>query len=103
MEITAYVGGKRTASGSVPRRGRTVAAPPEIPFGTKIFIDDPYFAEWEGSGWFTVEDRGSAVIGRVIDVYFGAGAEAHHEAVMWGRKVRQVFIEVRRTDAQVGY
>lgn len=91
-QVTAYVGHGRTASGTVPHRGRTIAAPPEIPFGTKVFIDDPYFASWEGGGWFTVEDRGGAVKGNVLDVYFG-GPEAYGEAIQWGRRKCRVIIE----------
>ncbi len=94
MEITAYVGDKKTASGTIPRRGRTIAAPPEIPFGTRVFIDDPYFSDWEGGGWFTVEDRGKAVRGRVLDVFFGSGEEALQEAIRWGRRECKVFFDI---------
>jgi len=94
VEVTAYVAepGALTASGTVPLRGRTVAAAPEIPFGSVVFILDPYFESW-GNSWFVVEDRGSAVQGPVIDVYFGLeSAETVQEALNWGRRVCQVLI-----------
>jgi len=53
MEVTGYVGGQLTASGTKPVRGRSVAAPPEIPFGTRIFIDHPYFKDWSGDAQTT--------------------------------------------------
>jgi len=91
MEVTGYVDGKRTASGTLPSRGRTVAAPPEIPFGTRIYIDNIYFKGWPRKGWFTVEDRGGAVVGNVVDVYFGSSG-AHDEAIKWGRRECRVLI-----------
>jgi len=91
IEVTAYVGGQRTASGTLPSRGRTVAAAPEIPFGTRIYVDDSYFKNWSGQGWFVVEDRGSAVVGTVIDVYFGDSG-ARIEALNWGRRKCRVLI-----------
>ena len=62
-----------TASG-VPAVGRIIAAPPEIPFGTLIFI--------EGYGYATVQDRGGAIKGKRLDVLF----PTHQEALDWGVK-----------------
>ena len=51
-----------TASGTVAAEGQTIAAPPALPFGTKVYI--PYFDKV-----FTVEDRGGAIQGKRLDVY----------------------------------
>jgi len=51
-----------TANMSTPLEGVTIAADPSIPFGTRIWI--------EGLGERTVMDRGSAITGNHIDVYF---------------------------------
>jgi len=91
IEVTGYVGGQRTASGTQPSRGCTVAASPEIPFGTRVYIEDPYFEDWPCQGWFIVEDRGPAVVGNVVDVYFG-DSSAYDEAINWGRKKCRVLI-----------
>jgi 3D (Asp-Asp-Asp) domain-containing protein len=48
--VTAYTHtGNKTASGTWPEEGRTVAGPRDVPFGTQVYID--------GVGWRTVEDR----------------------------------------------
>lgn len=50
----------RTASGTYPAEGRTVAAPKQYPLGTRLYI--------EGLGEYIVEDRGN-LANNVIDVY----------------------------------
>ena len=60
-----------TASG-VPAVGRIIAAPPDIPFGTEIFI--------EGYGYAKVQDRGGAIKGKRLDVLF----PSHQQALNWG-------------------
>lgn len=50
----------KTASGTYPAEGRTVAAPKQYPLGTKLYI--------EGLGEYIVEDRGN-LGNNVIDVY----------------------------------
>lgn len=50
----------KTASGTYPVEGRTVAASKQFPFGTRLYI--------EGLGEFVVEDRGGFA-SNVIDVY----------------------------------
>lgn len=85
-KITAYCGcakccGKTdgiTASGTHVTAGRTIAAPPEIPFGTQIIIN---------GHTYTVEDRGGAIKGNRIDIYF----ETHEEAVEFGVQYIEVF------------
>lgn len=54
------IAGQKTASGHVPIEGVTVAADPNIPFGTKLYIDGTIY---------TVQDRGGAIKGKVLDVY----------------------------------
>lgn len=49
-----------TASGTTATVGRTCAAPKDLPFGTRLWI--------EGIGERVVEDRGGAVNGKKIDV-----------------------------------
>lgn len=49
-----------TASGTTATVGRTCAAPKDLPFGTRLWI--------EGIGERIVEDRGGAVNGKKIDV-----------------------------------
>lgn len=49
-----------TASGVKAEVGRTCAAPRDLPFGARLYI--------EGVGYRTVEDRGGAIRGKKIDV-----------------------------------
>jgi len=62
-----------TASGKKARPG-TVAADAQFPFGTMMYIP--------GYGKGVVEDRGSAIKGDHIDVFF----KHHKDAVRWGKK-----------------
>ena len=78
-KITAYCScskccGKstgRTASGTTATAGRTVAAPANFAFGTKLNI---------GGHIYTVEDRGGAIKGNKIYIY----VSSHSEALQWG-------------------
>ena len=75
-----------TASGT--RAGHPlVAAPPEIPFGTRVRI--PGYANGE---WIRVEDRGGAIQGFRLDVLF----PTHSEALQWG--VRYLNVEIKGDD-----
>lgn len=84
--ITAYCGcskcgsgNNRTASGTVPTEGRTIAADTSIlPFGTQVVI---------GGVVYTVEDRGSGVSGNHIDIFFAT----HSRALAFGRKTMKVY------------
>jgi len=59
---------KMTATGSFAKAYRTVAADPNIlPLGSIIYI--PFFANAPNKGFFIVEDTGSSVIGRRLDIY----------------------------------
>ena len=62
-----------TASGTKATAGRTVAAPSGFSFGTKLSINGKTYV---------VEDRGGAISGNKIDIYFNS----HSEAVAWGVK-----------------
>lgn len=79
---TAYCGcskccGKstgRTASGTMATQGRTVAMPSSYKFGTKIEIQD--------MGTYVVEDRGGAIKGNRIDIFFSN----HQSALNFGKR-----------------
>ncbi len=84
--ITAYCGckkcsggGKKTASGTTPTEGRTIAADPSVlPYGTQVVI---------GGVVYTVEDCGSGVNGNHIDIFFAT----HSKALAFGRKSMKVY------------
>lgn len=57
-----------TASGLKVAKERTLACPPNYPFGTKIAIS--------GMGVYRCEDRGGAIKGNHIDIYMETKAEA---------------------------
>jgi 3D (Asp-Asp-Asp) domain-containing protein len=63
-----------TASGLKVQDKRTLACPPQYPFGAKINID--------GFGIFTCEDRGGAIKGNKFDIY----VETKSEAFAFGRR-----------------
>lgn len=70
-----------TASGTKAKQGRTIAADTSVlPFGTKVVID---------GRTYTVEDRGGAIAGKRIDVYFNS----HKEAIKWGVKYLKVYVK----------
>lgn len=72
-----------TASGTKAKPGRTIAADTSIfPFGTKIKVP--------GYGWGVVEDRGGAIKGNRLDLFF----KTHKQALEWGRQT--VTVEVIR-------
>ena len=63
-----------TASGIKVGENRTIACPPEFPFGAKIKIDT--------MGTFICEDRGGAIKGNHIDIY----VKTKDEAFAFGRQ-----------------
>lgn len=67
-----------TASGTKATAGRTIAAPSNFAFGTKLEINGKVY---------TVEDRGGAIQGKRLDVYF----DSHQEALNFGRKTAVVY------------
>lgn len=71
----------RTASGTKPAAGVTVAAPRRLPFGTKLVIP--------GLGERVVQDRLARRFDDRIDVYFSN----HNQALKWGIKRLEVTIK----------
>jgi 3D (Asp-Asp-Asp) domain-containing protein len=67
-----------TASGNYARHGTIAADTSVYPMGTIMYID--------GYGYGRVEDRGSAIKGDRIDLYF----RTHREAAAWGSKKLRV-------------
>lgn len=63
-----------TASGLKVQENRTIACPPEYPFGAKVKI--------EGFGVFVCEDRGGAIKGNHFDIYM----QTKKEAFTFGRR-----------------
>ena len=69
-----------TASGKTARANHTIAADTSVlPFGTEVYIDGQKYV---------VEDRGGAIKGNKIDIYF----DSHTEANNFGVKYKEVFI-----------
>lgn len=88
-ELTAYCAcskccGKSdgiTASGTKATQGRTIAADTSIlPFGTAVYINGQKYI---------VEDKGGAVKGKRIDIFFNS----HQEAIKFGRQYATVYIK----------
>ena len=70
-----------TASGTRATAGRTIAADTSVlPFGTEVVINGQVY---------TVEDRGGAIQGNRIDVYFNS----HQDALQFGRQIATVYIQ----------
>jgi 3D (Asp-Asp-Asp) domain-containing protein len=72
---------KVTASGTIATQGRTIAMDQRFPFGTLVKIEG--FNEV-----FRVEDRGSAIKGNRIDLYF----ENVEDAIKFGKQKRKIYI-----------
>lgn len=70
----------KTASGDTPKQGITIAAPRNIPFKTKLLI--------ENVGIRTVQDRLAKKYDSRIDVYF----TNHNDALTFGKKQLKVKI-----------
>lgn len=62
----------KTASGTTPTQGRTIAADGSIPFGTRLIVDGVEYV---------VEDRGSGITGNRIDIYLDSHSECYEYAV----------------------
>ncbi len=70
----------RCADGTMAKKGTIAADTKYYPFGTQIYIP--------GYGYGTVHDRGGAIKGNKIDLFFNS----HQEALNWGRKRMKVII-----------
>lgn len=71
----------QTASGHMAKKGTVAADTRYFPFKTKLSIP--------GYGDGIVQDRGSAVKGYHIDLYF----DSHQEAIEWGVRYLDVIVE----------
>jgi 3D (Asp-Asp-Asp) domain-containing protein len=71
-----------TASGEKLVPGETAAAGPNLPFGTRIYV--------ENEGWYTVQDRGSAIGPNNIDL----ACVTTDESIEFGEQQRLVIIEL---------
>lgn len=70
-----------TASGTRAKAGRTIAADTSrFAFGSKLVIN---------GHTYTVEDRGGAINGNKIDIYF----DSHWEALQWGVRYCEVYVK----------
>lgn len=72
-----------TASGTKARKGTIAADTSRYPFGTIMYI--------KGYGYGVVEDRGSAIKGDKIDLFF----RRHSDAIRWGRRRLPVKIWIK--------
>jgi peptidoglycan DL-endopeptidase CwlO len=80
VDVVAYCGGVGTASG-LPLGWGTVAVDTDVfPFGTKMYIP--------GYGDGVAADRGSAIIGKIIDIWFPTCAQAR----AWGRQTLTITV-----------
>ena len=86
VEATAYSIEGRTASGRWTIEDRTIAAGPDLEFGTVVYI--PEFKTERNHGYFVVEDRGGAIGEGKIDIYMSSLSEAR----CFGRKNIQIYI-----------
>ncbi|MDE7368092.1 MAG: 3D domain-containing protein [Lachnospiraceae bacterium] len=68
-----------TASGAIAQTNHTIAADTGVlPFGTQVVINGKVY---------TVEDRGGAIRGNRIDIFFGS----HQEALNYGKQTVRVY------------
>ena len=81
-QATAYTWtGNRTATGTWPAEGRTIAVDPSvIPLGTRVYV--------EGYGYAVAEDTGGAIQGNIIDLYM----DSYTDCINWGRRTVTVYI-----------
>jgi uncharacterized protein YabE (DUF348 family) len=108
MTATAYTAGPEstgkspgdryygiTSSGRKVKPHHTIAAPPDIPIGTKVYIPElvKFWARYGVNidGIFTVEDRGGGIKGNKIDIYM----EDINMTNIWGRRSVTVYF-IRR-------
>ena len=91
MVITAYTkddegmdGKGITTSGQPVQEGVTIAAPPNIPLGTKLYIPELHHT-------YTVTDRGGAIKGNRLDLYVAD----KKRAMEFGRKELEVFVDAK--------
>lgn len=72
--------GRRTSTGAIARSGHTIAVDPRvIPYGSRVMI---------GGVIYTAEDRGGAVKGNHIDIFF----DSHSQTRQHGTRSEEVFL-----------
>ena len=91
FKLTAYCSCKeccgiwadgKTATGTVPEQGRTIAVDEDvIPYGYEVIIN---------GHTYIAEDTGSAIVGNCIDIYF----DSHADAERFGVKYADVLLKV---------
>ncbi|MCF7832432.1 MAG: 3D domain-containing protein [Candidatus Marinimicrobia bacterium] len=74
----------KTVSGIMAHAGTIAADTKLYPMGTIMYI--------KGYGYGTVEDRGSAIQGKHIDIFF----KSHEQAMEWGNQTMEVTIWLPR-------
>lgn len=72
-----------TASGTTTQHGTIAADTTKLPFGTVVYVP--------GYGYGRVEDRGGAIKGNKLDLWFSS----HEKALRWGRKKMKVKVWLR--------
>lgn len=81
FEATAYCITGKTASGTYTTANRTIAVDPKvIPLGAKVYV--------EGYGTYIAEDTGSAVKGKIIDIYI----PGYQNCINFGRRKVNVYL-----------
>ena len=79
----AYSDGYTATNYKIKQGDRFVAAPKNYPFGTKMVIKG-----YNGGKPVIVRDRGGAIKGNKLDLYF----DTHQQALEWGRK--HIIVEI---------
>ena len=69
-----------TASGTRAHEGTIAADTSLYPFGTVMYVP--------GYGYGRVEDRGGAIKGGHVDLFF----DSHQRALEWGRRMKRVLV-----------
>lgn len=83
----------RTASGLWPVVGQTAAADRSLAFGREVLI--------EGLGYWTVHDRGSAIVGRRLDLFVNTCKEARKFGRQWRTVIVVPFETTREANTQL--
>jgi 3D (Asp-Asp-Asp) domain-containing protein len=84
-----------TASGERVKEWYTIAAGPELPMGTVVYI--PYFKDKPNGGYFVVKDRGGAIDNGDLDIYMTSAEECFKHGV----KYLDVYIIGKESDIAV--
>ena len=76
FQATAYIRtGNKTRTGKWPKEGMIAVDRRLIPLGTKVYVEFP--GKWAHlSGYYTAEDTGGAIKGKIIDVFIDTDDES---------------------------